>query len=153
MDKKQSTQSDNVSQGKALSPQEHLKGKDWLKQNRVPLFIGAGLLFTALFFVYQQQQVTGKQVATIVQYGEEVLQVDLSQMIGTREIQLGDRAGTYNVIAIKPNCIAVVEANCPDQICVLQGWSQGEGRPILCLPHQLSITFDVEGGNYDVIVG
>lgn len=153
MDKKQNTQGDNVSQEKALSPQEHSKGKDWLKQNGLPLLLGAGLLLTALFFVYQQQRVTGKQVATIVQSGEEVLQVDLSQMIGTREIQLGDRTGNYNVIAIEANRIAVVEANCPDQICVLQGWSQGEGRPILCLPHQLAITFDMEGGSYDVIVG
>ena len=38
----------------------------------------------------------------------------------------------------------MLEADCPDQVCVRQGWVQDRTVPIVCLPHRLVI--EIVGG-------
>ena len=52
--------------------------------------------------------------------------------------------GGYNVVEVERGRIRVAEANCPDQICVRQGWLSNSAAPIACLPHKLVIR--LEGG-------
>lgn len=54
----------------------------------------------------------------------------------------------YNTILVEGGRIRVSDANCPDGICVNDGWLSG-GAPIVCLPHRLVIRFsgtDAEDG-------
>ena len=44
-----------------------------------------------------------------------------------------------------PGRIRVASANCPDQVCVRQGWISDASVPIVCLPHQVII--QVTGGD------
>ena len=55
----------------------------------------------------------------------------------------------------RPGGIRVSFADCPDQICVDQGWLSGGRIPIVCLPHRLVIEL-VEGGDdeaFDAVSG
>ena len=47
-----------------------------------------------------------------------------------------------NRIDIEQGRIRVSEANCPDGLCVRQGWVNSGLIPIVCLPHRLVISFD-----------
>ena len=58
-------------------------------------------------------------------------------------IVLGEGEHT-NTLVIENGAARVVEASCPDQICVNQGAVRYEGESIVCLPHKLVVT--VEGG-------
>lgn len=75
------------------------------------------------------------------------------QVDGERLMELFLRADTQvvlgsgehtNTLVIENGTARVVEADCPDQICVNQGAVRYEGESIVCLPHKLVIT--VEGG-------
>ncbi|HHT37646.1 MAG: NusG domain II-containing protein [Candidatus Wallacebacter cryptica] len=45
----------------------------------------------------------------------------------------------YNVLEFADGSVSVVEADCPDQICVHFGWIKTVGQTIVCLPHKLII--------------
>lgn len=46
--------------------------------------------------------------------------------------------GHVNRIEIRDHRIRVLEADCPDQVCVRAGWLDS-AAPIVCLPHRLVI--------------
>lgn len=58
-----------------------------------------------------------------------------------------DKDGDYNKIQVKNGEIAVVEANCKDQIDVQRGYISKTGEAIVCLPHNLVI--EVMSGQKD----
>ena len=59
----------------------------------------------------------------------------------------------YNVIEVERGRIRVAEADCPDQVCVRQGWISNSVVPIACLPHRLVIQLDSDGGGVDGMTG
>lgn len=66
--------------------------------------------------------------------------------------------GRVNTILVNVGDILMEEANCPDQVCVLQGASNVS--PIICLPHEIIISFSTEhqwtgseGGDLDGVAG
>lgn len=56
-----------------------------------------------------------------------------------------------NTLTVRDGMIAVTEADCPGHDCVQMGY-RSEGEPIVCLPHNLVITFD-GGSQVDSISG
>lgn len=70
--------------------------------------------------------------------GGTVLTIDLN-LPGAQEFIVGG-----NSIRAENGRVCVTEADCPDQICVRQGWIGSGDVPIACLPNRLTIT--VEGG-------
>jgi len=58
-----------------------------------------------------------------------------------------DKDGDYNKIQVKNGEIAVVEANCKDQIDVQRGYISKTRETIVCLPHNLVI--EVMSGQKD----
>ena len=72
--------------------------------------------------------------------GELVMELPLNE---DRSLVLGGGAHT-NTLVIEGGKARVVEASCPDRICVRQGTVQYAGESIVCLPHRLVIT--VQGG-------
>jgi hypothetical protein len=87
-------------------------------------------------------------VANIYVDGECIHCVDLSQVTETETYTVEDDLGV-NVIQIEPGRIRVLEADCPDQVCVDAGWLTDSAAPIVCLPHRLVIRLEgagAEGG-------
>ena len=66
---------------------------------------------------------------------------DLSRINEPDSLVLDNGFG-LNVIDIERGRIRVSEADCPDGLCVRQGWVSGGMIPIVCLPHRLVIRFD-----------
>ena len=59
-----------------------------------------------------------------------------------------DSDGGYNIVEVEPGRIRVSEADCPDQVCVRQGWIATSAAPVVCLPHGLVI--EITGGESEV---
>lgn len=79
------------------------------------------------------------QVVQIIQDGVVVEEIDLSRVREEYSLTLKARDGGYNTILVQPGRICVSDADCPDRICVLQGWLSDQSIPIACVPHHLLI--------------
>jgi hypothetical protein len=45
----------------------------------------------------------------------------------------------YNILEFAEGAVRVVEADCPDKICMHFGWIKHVGQTVVCLPHRLVI--------------
>ena len=77
-------------------------------------------------------------VANIYLDGVCVRSIDLSGVAEPYTFAVTSGRGG-NVIAVEPGRIRILEADCPDQICVHDGWLSDSAAPIVCLPHRLVI--------------
>ncbi len=77
--------------------------------------------------------------AQIILDGEVIREIDLSRVKEPYSFTVEDGAGGTNLVQVEPGRICVSEANCPDRICVSQGWLSDQTVPIVCLPHRLII--------------
>lgn len=91
-------------------------------------------------------------IATITLDGEVIAEYDLSQVRETEMFTVG-APGAENTIRVSPEGIAVISADCPDQVCVHQGVRSHGPQPIVCLPHKLSITFSADANGVDAVAG
>ena len=48
-------------------------------------------------------------------------------------------SGCVNEVEVRPGCIAIISADCPDKLCVHQGFISDSRLPITCLPNRLVI--------------
>ena len=111
------------------------------------LLVAALLLLSgalALFLWLTRQ--TGGTVSVRID-GEVVMELPLNE---DRSLVLGGGVHT-NTRVIEGGKARVVEASCPDRICVGHGAIQYAGESIVCLPHRLVIT--VQGGTANVVDG
>lgn len=59
--------------------------------------------------------------------------------------------GNINTVEIKDGKIRVLEADCPDKICVDTGWLKSDSLPIVCLPNKLVIKFESSSDDIDSV--
>lgn len=107
----------------------------------IVLLLFAGLCIAALaIWAYGAKQGTAAQTAIITYQGEVIEEIDLSAVTETRSFRVGPE-GAGNTIQVSPEGVGVIQADCPDQICVEQGIRSHGPEPIVCLPHRLTIRF------------
>ena len=109
-----------------------------MKKNDLML-IGALLLLcgicAAFFFTRADSEV---RHAVITQNNVVLYDIPLTGHTGTEDITISDGGGE-NIIRIEDETIAVIDADCPDHVCVKTGKATKKGDVIACLPHKLLI--------------
>ena len=93
------------------------------------------------------------KTAKILSDSETVRTVDLENVTEPYEFTVNAENGGENTIRVEKGKIAVVEASCPDKICMGRGFISGAEPPIVCLPNRLSVVVDGDGNGVDAIVG
>ncbi|MCH5186776.1 MAG: NusG domain II-containing protein [Oscillospiraceae bacterium] len=88
--------------------------------------------------------------AVIKQNGEIIRELSLSE---DYEITVKSDDGGYNRVRVKDGSIAVVDADCPDRLCVNQGYISSGELPVVCLPHKLSIEVMSNDNEVDSVTG
>ena len=93
---------------------------------------------------------TGSPIARISQEGVLLEEIDLNQVEESCTLTFEDERGT-NTVLVEPGRIRILEADCPDQVCVNQGFISDGTVPIVCLPHRLLVEIvgaegDLDGG-------
>ena len=58
---------------------------------------------------------------------------------------------SINTVLVQQGHIRMLEASCPDQVCVNQGWISDSTLPIVCLPNKVIIEIVGEGSELDAV--
>ena len=120
--------------------------------NRKTVLLAGGLLLVVLLcagvLLWQLLFPQAGVIAQIYQHGELVEELRLDQVTEGYTISLTGADGAENVVEVEPGRIRVQSANCPDQVCVRQGWISDASVPVVCLPHQVII--QITGGESHV---
>lgn len=77
--------------------------------------------------------------ADIYQSGELLETIRLDTVTDEYIFEVPGANGASNTVCVRPGSIAMISANCPDQICVHQGFISTSLLPITCLPNRLVI--------------
>lgn len=104
--------------------------------------LGIALLLVccALSLFFRRAGETGRSYTACLYQGGALLQsIPLDQVSETYRFTIDAPGGGYNLIEVSPDGVAIIEADCPDRLCVLQGSISDSRLPITCLPHRLVI--------------
>ncbi len=96
--------------------------------------------------LYRYLGSTGGTIAVVSVDGREIERINLSKVRDSYDFVVATGYGS-NTVHVEPGAISVIEADCPDQICVYQGKLTGGGIPIICMPHRLVI--EIMDGDLD----
>ncbi|NLA86625.1 MAG: NusG domain II-containing protein [Clostridiales bacterium] len=122
-----------------------MKNRFWI------LLITVILILSAAAAVYIYTHKTPGRFAEITQDGVLIRTVDLNQ---DAEFTIESPSGGYNRIRVENGAISVVEASCPDKVCIRQGAISDGAQPIVCLPNKLVIKITSPSRNApDAIAG
>ena len=90
--------------------------------------------------------------AEITLDGKPYKKILLSEHRGEEQIDVKTKYG-YNIIEIKDQSIGIIDADCPDKICIKSGFISKPGQLSVCLPHKLMVEIKSNDNekNIDVI--
>ena len=90
-------------------------------------------------------------VAVVLVNGEEYGRYSLGSDL---ELPIDTAESGRNLLVIKDGSAQVIDANCPDRICVSHREISSVGETIVCLPHKLVVRIEAENkGDTPDIVG
>lgn len=104
-------------------------------------------------FLLLRSRDTDHPVAKITLDGAVIDEIDLTQVSEPYSFTVEGAGGLTNTILVEPGRIRVEEADCPDQICVNQGFISDGATPIVCLPNKLMIEISGGGDGLDAAAG
>lgn len=112
---------------------------------RADFIIGAvAVLASALGFGWMRFKPIQPAAEIIIsKYNREVLRTPLSD--DGEETWVFGEPGRQNTVQRIGRRVRVVQADCPDQLCVKQGWIEKAGDQLLCIPNQLLVEIRSKG--------
>ena len=115
-----------------------MKKREWLILAIVFVLL---LLFC---FLYYHGRKAGN-TAVIAVDGKTYATVSLNE---DQEVEVKQDGRVTNVVAVKDGVVFMKEADCPNQLCVMEGKKAAAGASIVCLPNKVTVTIEGEDG-YD----
>lgn len=88
-------------------------------------------------------------IAHIYQDGHLIKSIPLNEAKASFTFTVRSAGGGSNVVEVRQGAIGIITADCPDQICVHQGFTSSTTLPITCLPHRLVIQIRKENMTWD----
>lgn len=92
----------------------------------------------AVFLLSGSREDRGGTYAVIQVGGKEYKTIPLSEHHGVDTFTIHTEQG-YNTVVVKEQEIGIVEADCPDKICIGEGFISQPGATTVCLPHKILI--------------
>ena len=121
-------------------------------KTRVILFLLLAAVAASAAWLLLRDGDTDAPTARILRDGVLLEVIDLDRVAEPYSFTLEDGRGS-NTVQVDQGRIRIAEADCPDQICVNQGWISNGAVPIICLPHRLMIEIVDGGGGLDGAAG
>lgn len=88
--------------------------------------------------------------ADIYQNGTLLQSIDLSSVTESYLLTITGENNCRNEIEVRPGSIGIISANCPDKLCVHQGFIDTSLLPITCLPNRLVIQIRTDKVTTDI---
>ena len=112
------------------------------KKTRNDLILGlAVIILAAGIWLATELLKKDGSFAVVTVNGAETAKYSLAE---DAEIRLESENGGYNILVIKNGKADIIEASCPDHVCVDQRAISKTGEAITCLPNKTVITIDGE---------
>lgn len=123
------------------------------KGDKIAAILIAGIIILSFIgvFAYKYYINGSSRIAVIEQNGKVVKTIDLNKIKEKSEFTLPYNNGHFNKIELEPGKIRIIDADCPDKICVKTGWISEPGQTAVCLPHKLMIRIEGKNSSYDQI--
>jgi len=123
-----------------------------MKSNKFWFFIFGGVVLACVVLMLQSLRAPANY-ALIYKDGVLTETVNIAAITEPRSILVErgnyDTASKgYNYLEAERGRIRMSVADCPDGICMRQGWVSSPATPIVCLPNRVVVT--LEGGDADV---
>lgn len=113
-----------------------------LKNSRFWILLILGIFLLSSLSVYLLQHIQQDScIAGIYQNGQLIQEIDLARETG-RTFIVESPTGGSNTIRVEHGRICMLDATCPDHLCVKQGWIDTGVYPIVCLPNKLTIQLE-----------
>lgn len=93
-------------------------------------------------WIFLSSRNTSSMTANIYQEGNLIKSIPLDTVTAPYEFTVTGKDGCTNVISVRQNEIGMISADCPDKICVNQGFIHSDLLPITCLPNRLVIRLE-----------
>ena len=104
-------------------------------------------LSTVILLVTRSHREQGAYVVVMVQ-NREIARYSMA-INGIYDIN--DDNGKNNKIEIRDGRVRMLEASCPNHLCIRQGWIRFEGQSIVCLPNKVTVTVHGSGDGFDFV--
>lgn len=78
-------------------------------------------------------------IADIFQDGKLIQSIPLTDVQAPYRFTVTGEGGCENVIEVRPGSIGILSADCPDGLCVRQGFINDSRLPVTCLPNRVVI--------------
>ena len=97
------------------------------------------LSLSSLFYLILPREEEREYVADIFQNGVLIQSIPLSEIRESQIFTITGENGCVNEIEVRPGSIGIISADCPDKLCVHQGFIHDSRLPVTCLPNRLVI--------------
>ncbi len=91
-----------------------------------------------IFYQTGNDASVSRMYAVIQVDGKVYKEVPLSGHHGTDVIPIQTEEG-YNLVVIQDESVGITEADCPDKICISEGFVSKPGATVVCLPHKVLV--------------
>ena len=99
------------------------------------------------WFLINNDHGQGK-VAEIYQNGRLIKTIRLDTVTSPQTFTVQGDDGAYNIVEVRPGEIGIIEASCPDGLCINMGFIHSSALPVTCLPNKVVIKVtDSSGGS------
>lgn len=122
--------------------------------NPAAILIGAVLILlsaVSLILILLPRNQESGFTADIFQNGNLIASISLDEVREPYRFTVTGEGGCANEIEIRPGSIGIISADCPDRLCVHQGFISDSRLPITCLPNRVVILLRPNAENEDEI--
>lgn len=116
-------------------------------KNDILLIAALLVLAAAVFCLLRLTRARGGEAVVTVD-GQTVAVLPLA---ADAALTVGEDSGFRNTVEVSGGRVRVADADCPDRLCVRQGWISYDGESIVCLPHKLVVAVRGGEGGLDAI--
>jgi len=111
------------------------------------------ILISGIGTLIYKQHIKSTHNFAVIKIDNKIIQtIDLNAVKSQKEWKIYTKPGDYNLIEVLPGKIRIKDANCPNKICVKEGWVSQAGQILVCLPHKLIININGKNNTVDSVV-
>ncbi len=116
------------------------------------LILLGSILTLLLIYSNRNTSTNASLIADIYQNGTLLESIPLKDVEKTYTFTVTGEDGCTNIIEVRNGSIGIISADCPDKLCVKQGFIDSSLLPITCLPNRVVIQIRTNERNEDINV-
>lgn len=116
------------------------------------LILLGSILTLLLIYSNRNTSTNASLIADIYQNGTLLESIPLNDVEKSYTFTVTGEDGCTNIIEVRNGSIGIISADCPDKLCVKQGFIDSSLLPITCLPNRVVIQIRTNKRNEDINV-